>query len=881
MRLAPELIDQLRERSYDCIVTSNQRLARVVREALSDLHEADGHQAWLMPAILPFGAWLQEEFRTLSSAPDQAISDRWLLSAHQASAVFSDVVATALQRRATPFIAQSGLVDEVLNAFRLMQRFQVSDETLGAAASDDDSQFLAECVAAYREQQRREGWLIDDELPQWLMQQDGWARSGSPDACLFAGFSQMTPAQEALLAHLGETRAFWQAPKIAAGVKISRVVCDNDDEECIAAGQWARRQLQANPRAQLAIVVAGFSTRVERVRRLVAEGLTPAAQCQLPADAADQVLAVSLGRALDDYPAAALLLALTELTVEPVGFVALSRLLRSPLLRQDTAVCNEIDRRLRGFPDRQWRTGRLLQWLEQQALAAPDWLLAANALAQRTHQQSATPRYWAEAFHELLEQAGWLHEFELDSALFQLRNAVFEALNTLADQTRVLPDCSATVARDALCRILKQTIHQSEDQRPSVLIAGPLELVSLKFDAVRLIGLDAAQWPPRGQPSSLLPRELQRRFSMPDASPQQLLEFWRLQLDLLLGSSAEVTLSYPRMRDETELLPTRMIEPWQDELSLPVTPPTLGVASLLGSLRLLRTEETISALHPSRREVGGHAVLKWQADDPISALAQFRWGCRPLQEPETGIDALTRGNLLHEALEALYRDWPDQASIAGLSEPARRECIRAATARVFARQFASADAMLATLLRIEERRACELIEQLVSNDLERPAFSLLAVEQATQLTVGGLTIRLRIDRIDQVDGQLFVIDYKTGDVRNGCPPENLPDKHVQLVAYALALKAQRPLGGLALLPVSYRGQQALLWCDEAAELMPAARAQRIGDLPSLLEQWQARCDRLGQAFVAGDFRMNPDIPLADRYPLLVVTRASEEYANVE
>ena len=47
----------------------------------------------------------------------------------------------------------------------------------------------------------------------------------------------------------------------------------------------------------------------------------------------------------------------------------------------------------------------------------------------------------------------------------------------------------------------------------------------------------------------------------------------------------------------------------------------------------------------------------------------------------------------------------------------------------------------------------------------RVPFTVLETEEKTSVSIAGLTLNLRLDRIDRLnDGSLLVIDYKTGDV---------------------------------------------------------------------------------------------------------------------
>jgi ATP-dependent helicase/DNAse subunit B len=76
-------------------------------------------------------------------------------------------------------------------------------------------------------------------------------------------------------------------------------------------------------------------------------------------------------------------------------------------------------------------------------------------------------------------------------------------------------------------------------------------------------------------------------------------------------------------------------------------------------------------------------------------------------------------------------------------------------------------------------------------------FAVAATEVDTSVHIAGLTLKLRLDRIDRLnDGSLLVIDYKSGDV---LPKSwDLPrPEDIQLPLYAgFALQPEEELGGL-------------------------------------------------------------------------------------
>ena len=64
--------------------------------------------------------------------------------------------------------------------------------------------------------------------------------------------------------------------------------------------------------------------------------------------------------------------------------------------------------------------------------------------------------------------------------------------------------------------------------------------------------------------------------------------------------------------------------------------------------------------------------------------------------------------------------------------------------------------------RREQRRA---IGHLLALERTRPPFAVVETERELHGQIGGLDLRLRVDRVDRVGDQLVVIDYKSGAIR--------------------------------------------------------------------------------------------------------------------
>jgi exodeoxyribonuclease-5 len=156
---------------------------------------------------------------------------------------------------------------------------------------------------------------------------------------------------------------------------------------------------------------------------------------------------------------------------------------------------------------------------------------------------------------------------------------------------------------------------------------------------------------------------------------------------------------------------------------------------------------------------------------------------------------MERGSLVHAALAAFWRDVGDHATLVALAPD------------VLAKRIAGAvDAAIATLppgrwrelLAVvadgEAKRLASLVEAwLDAQERPRPPFAVLEVESSLPLAAAGISLRLRLDRVDSLGGGgVAIVDYKTGRVSGPDAWLDARPQAPQLGLYALARRAAVP-----------------------------------------------------------------------------------------
>ncbi|HEX7374019.1 MAG TPA: PD-(D/E)XK nuclease family protein, partial [Steroidobacteraceae bacterium] len=324
----------------------------------------------------------------------------------------------------------------------------------------------------------------------------------------------------------------------------------------------------------------------------------------------------------------------------------------------------------------------------------------------------------------------------------------------------------------------------------------------------------------------------------------------------------------PAFEDDAPLLPSALLADVPQAPAPPVwDPPALARSEFDARPGLVvAIDGALPPLRSGERAPGGARLLELQAACPFRAGAELRLGARPLEEPALGLDAATRGVLVHDLFAAVWGEVRTSAQMQELPPGERVARVRAAIATGLAPLRRDANGVLARLLDIEAQWLERQALQLLDADLARPPFEVEHVETAYELTLGGLSLDLRVDRVDRLaDGSCAVIDYKTG---GNAQPRNWLDERPQLPQLPLYVEA---LGAQQVSAVVFgrvrAGETGFAGLARDPASFPGCKAppREYANWDELLAAWHRRLETLAREFATGEARLAPNPSQACRY----------------
>ena len=762
----------------------------------------EGRRAWETPPIEDWNSWLSRLWKEASLLADDA---PLVLTPLQEQQVW-----LRMQRDdADLLVSPEGMAQLATGAYDLLCAYEAHADRNRPWGQLDAERFR-HWAAGFDRECIRQGWLSRGHLEARAASALDNGSLPPPKEIVMVGFDRLTPSQERLLGTLrarGTVVTSDGEPGATGHIRLTRA---NDlRDEITLCAWWARRRLEeAGNGIRIGIVTPDPSAIRGELERIFRRVLMPETD-NIFAPATAMPFEFSLGQPLSAVPVVSGALLLLRWSTEPLREEEVSWLLLSGFLtktREETLALARFDVSLREarsltmeislralraklMPDR-WP---LLKDLQQRLLQA-EKTIDANSFATE-HRE---PSRWVDLAQALLKQAGWPGGGTQDTAQFQAMAKWERALEEIA----LLDFDGRTVTFNDFLRVLElhanDAVFAIESAGAPVQILGALEAAGQRFDALWFLGADDGSWPLRGRIHPLLPFDVQQKAGMPHATPERDFSLSRAVTASLAASAPVVVTSYAARNKDGELRPSPLVrvlasdldwessQEWQTELAIPALEDAVP-----------RLEEVIDASGvipwPVTLSAGGADVLGHQAACPFRAFATKRFAAQPLNRSEWGLTAAHRGELLHKVLEKIWS--PEFGRLHSLDEllMARRESrlrpiIHETINEVFVKLDTAAedDAWMRAYLESEKRRLRVRVEEWLELEATRTPFKVIACEEELpDVNVGGLKLRLRADRIDEVgDYKRLLLDYKTGLVS---PADWKPPRPVdpQLPLYAV------------------------------------------------------------------------------------------------
>jgi len=845
------------------VVTASRRLARVLRQEFGFRQKARARSVWKTPDILPLDAFLGRAWRewVLSAANPSSPA---LLDTLQEQFVWEQVIRDSPEGDSLLRIPETAA--QAMEAWQLVQAYRLPVD--GRFEASDDWSAFAAWSRAFAKLCQANNWMERARISDFVGE---LSRSGAiPRWPLHyrAGFDDLTPQQVEFFEITGE----WREIEMGSFTpKPQRWKFRDATEEIQSAASWARLQLERDPETQIGVIIPNLSSLLPKAERIFRETLHPSGKPHR-----EWSFHLSLGPAQSEYPLVHAALLALEFALGPVTLPRVGMLLRSPFFGGAKAEWTKralLDAKLR--KNGVWDVS--VSFLRDAAGNCPLLQRSLQRLEKGIEKLPAAqdPSAWSRDFSKLLEALGWPGDRVLNSHEHQVLEAWLGLLSSFAALDMTAAPMTFSQAFSRLKDIARETSFQVENEGAPVQVMGLLEASGLRFDHLWIMGLHDEALPAAASPNPFIPISMQREYGLPHASPERELTFAGKLIGRLLASAPEIMLSYPGTEGDRVLAPSPLLASGSWDGWDGVDGSNDWIAQMRAGVTIEQViDENAPRVAADVMQPGGASLFKDMAACPFRAFAKHRLGARPLEETDLGLNYKDRGSTVHKALEFIWTELGSQSRLIELTEGELADLI--------ARNVEAALNHLGVGIgrKVEQRRLQILLARWLEIEKTRAPFTVLKPEEERLVTLGGLQVRTRVDRIDSLNtgdelrtsGEI-ILDYKTGVVKSTGWDTDRPDEP-QLPLYCAT--SARPIDGAAF-AVIRTGELGFRGITENDAILPEIKkmSTQPGSFADQVAEWRRILERLAADYRSGLAVVDPKEGACEYCGLTALCRVRE------
>ncbi len=740
------------------VLTVNHRLSQRLIHLWDCAHIQRDQRAWQAPNILPVSVWLTQAWQRCAE------TDGILLTEFQAQFLWQKIIrsdtkaALPLPIKPTAALAKSAwdtLIQWNLTRDVLEQETQLQTQT-----------FLS-WAKLFENDLKQNGWFCSSQLP-WLVEQLIVTKKWAPTKSIaFVGFDEYTPALQSLIKTLQTVTTVVQHDSSLHNAHIQRLEFNDSETEIATAAKWAKKILDTHESpVNIGVIIPSLADQRETVIRHFTQTFAP--ENILPGVTKKPVpFNISAGQRLTDSLMIKTALRILKARHNAVEMRTLSDLLRSPYLNStgdESAYAAQLDSRLR--EDNHWKIGcdainAYFSDLNAHYTEAsfPQRWQAWLKVTKNSSQQ--LPSEWAKQFAAELTAVGWPGQRILNSDEFQWLTKWKELSQEFSALDGITQPLSRREATKLVSDLAQHTAFQPKtNPEAPIQILGLLEASGYEFDYLWVLGVDDETWPPPANPNPFLPYGLQKKHCLPHASAEREWNYAQRIQQRLENSSKNILFSSSKQKNDRALLASTFIENFPEmaveDLMLPKD------TTITSKIFLSKKTESIHdnqgpALSKDECVQGGSWILQHQSACSFRAFSKIRLNAHGISDPKLGLNAAERGTLVHRVLEHLWKKIKTSKNLHELSASKMNSLITETIEQILQKENAPP-----IFLSVEKKRLKELTHEWLEFEKKRPPFTVSQRETVRFVEVGPLSLRIQIDRIDNLEKNGdFIIDYKT------------------------------------------------------------------------------------------------------------------------
>ena len=821
------------------ILTANQRLAAQIQQAWGQSIN-DKTQAWKAPRVMSLEHWLNFCWNELQDQNHSLVDGYAQVGKLQNLFYWEQVINQQDDSVDQSFTAMAN------DCYDLLKRWQIPIDSL-----DDPS------AAVYKFKRWASSYqkIIDNNkllttASSWQIVGEAFLQQALPieQHVFLYGFQSIPPLQQWILENASQ--ALKPIESFEQSASVTKFECTDPSEELQVAANWAAQELLNKPQQRIGLVIPDLNNRVLETARVINEALA--------ANNCTTAVNITAGVKLAETPLLQSALALLELLEYQLPTQHWLGILNAPYSHfSRLPIQFRVDCELEIRRSKQHELGldKFIQIIrgQQAVLENPDIVQAQlqplydiQQSIRQTGSQKRSFSQWAEFYNQFIKQLGWPGLSNPTSLEYQQIQYWEKLLGFFCELDNLAIEISRTKALWYLHKLANEHLFHPQTGDTPLQVMGLLEAVGLQFDQLWVTGMHHGNLPAAGSMNPVLSATYQRMQKMPFSVPENELTIAKNLLSGFTSNCAQLFISYPSTDGKTPLEQSPLIKQYshQDVASKVAT---LAMPSwLVQPYQCNITEDPGHSYKASLEPIrGGTSILKNQSTCPFNAFARHRLWATDFEQPSIGLEAIDRGSIVHEILYRLWANWKTSKVFYALSDNQVKQQVEQTIDEILTHQATINSVLLGDKFKqLEQQRLSKIIRQWLELERQRQPFEVIATEQKKKISFGELSISLIMDRLDSVDGQTMVIDYKTGSIKANVWLGDRP-KDPQLPLYILATNPQ-PMGCVF---ACLKGNEQQFLGISKDLMVDGAKPSNDWDVQ--IKEWQQATNKLAEEFIQG------------------------------
>ena len=349
----------------------------------------------------------------------------------------------------------------------------------------------------------------------------------------------------------------------------------------------------------------------------------------------------------------------------------------------------------------------------------------------------------------------------------------FTQLKTLQKEYKYFPDLK-TLSLFFRQLIASESLSFQGEPLKGLQLMGMLETRVLDFENIILVATNEGVLPATSQQNSFIPFDVKIEFGLPTYREKDAIfsyHFFRLlqrakNVFIICNTEHDVFGSGEKSRFVTQL------EMMRTDVVQKIVAPKV-VTQKVKLKEVAKNESVIERLKELAKKGISPSALTNYLYNPISFYKQKILRLKEFEDVEETVAYNTLGTVVHETLDELYTPYVGQFLLEDAVDSMQKKS-KELVVKYFKKEFKNGDISTG-----RNRLIFEVANRFVNNFLaqekellkdEKNQLKIIATEEniATEITIEGIDFPIKIhgqvDRVDELNGVLRIIDYKTGMV---------------------------------------------------------------------------------------------------------------------